>query len=67
MINYNYYLIDGNIIVRNLKGLYERYIKDKGWIEDRDMIGIMTGHIPFYKELTEKEVIARVANLSKEV
>ena len=57
-----YYLIDDEIIVRYSPGMFERYVKSKGiWVVDQDMVGIFTGKIPFYDEITEAKALELIA------
>lgn len=61
-----YYKVDNDPnLIRRHGHLWEKYLKNKGWIEDTYYVGICTGDIHFYDEITEQEAMKKIEAIER--
>jgi hypothetical protein len=67
MAKYIYWQSDDckTYIVRQNEGLFENYIKGKGWIENPDRFDIISGIDPYYTSISEEQVLKIIDEYEK--
>lgn len=69
MSRYTYYQDDDNpfLIVRHdsERATFERFVSGKGWIEDREWVGIWTGEYPYFSAISEEDALKIVRELEE--